>query len=91
MDDYQWLFNLSRVIIVHVEYPKRTENFFKISLLILHNGGIIPVKGLNNFRLAKKTWRNTKQDGRLEPAYFSPNYKYFDHFLCKRLKTKLLF
>ena len=23
----------------------------------------------------------TKQDGRLAPAYFSPNYKYFDQFL----------
>ena len=25
--------------------------------------------------------RNDKQDGRLAPAYFSPNYKYFDQFL----------
>ena len=32
----------------------------------------------------------TKQDGPLAPAYFSPNYKYFDQ-LCKRLKTKQLF
>ena len=26
-------------------------------------------------------WLKEKQDGRLAPAYFSPNYKYFDHFL----------
>ena len=25
--------------------------------------------------------QNGKQDGRLAPAYFSPNYKYFDQFL----------
>ena len=25
--------------------------------------------------------QNEKQDGRLAPAYFSPNYKYFDEFL----------
>ena len=38
--------------------------------------------------------RSIKQDGRLAPAYLSPNYKYFDQFLQtvkKRLKTKLLF
>ena len=29
----------------------------------------------------RKTGRKTKQDGRLAPAYFSPNYKYFDQFL----------
>ena len=26
-------------------------------------------------------WKETKQDGRLAPAYFSPNYKNFDQFL----------
>ena len=31
-----------------------------------------------------------KQDGRLAPAYFSPNYKYLINF-CNRLKTKQLF
>ena len=28
-----------------------------------------------------------KQDGRLAPAYFSPNYKYFDQ-LCQTVKNK---
>ena len=27
------------------------------------------------------TTLNSEQDGRLAPAYFSPNYKYFDQFL----------
>ena len=32
-------------------------------------------------------WRNDKQDGRLTPAYFSPNYKYFDQLL-QTVKSK---
>ena len=28
-----------------------------------------------------KRWGNCKQDGRLAPAYFSPEYKYFDQHL----------
>ena len=28
-----------------------------------------------------KFWLELKQDGRLAPAYFSPNYKYFDQLL----------
>ena len=31
-----------------------------------------------------------KQDGRLAPAFFSTNYKYFDQLL-QTVKTKLLF
>ena len=29
----------------------------------------------------KVVWLNRKQDGRLAPAYFLPNYKYFDQLL----------
>ena len=38
---------------------------------------------LANHRRKKSTtnWENLKQDGRLAPAYFSPNYKYFDQLL----------
>ena len=32
-----------------------------------------------------------EQDGRLAPAYFSQEYKYFDHHICPQLKTRLLF
>ena len=28
-----------------------------------------------------RKWKGWKQDGRLAPAYFLPNYKYFDQFL----------
>ena len=36
-------------------------------------------------------WLNTEQDGRLAPAYFSPNYKYFDQlFQTVRKKTSVL-
>ena len=33
-----------------------------------------------NFRGVRKQ-KELKQDGRLAPAYFSPNYKYFDQLL----------
>ena len=32
--------------------------------------------------------KNVKQDGRLAPAYFSPNYKYFDQLL-QTVKNKI--
>ena len=36
-------------------------------------------------------WVKLKQDGRLAPAYFSPNYKYFDQFFQKAInKTTVL-
>ena len=34
---------------------------------------------------------NNKQDGRLAPAYFLQEYKYFDQHICPQLKTRLLF
>ena len=35
--------------------------------------------------------KSTKQDGRLAPTYFSPNYKYFDQLLQKVInKTTVL-
>ena len=33
------------------------------------------------FKILPNTLSNLKQDGRLAPAYFSPNYKCFDQFL----------
>ena len=38
----------------------------------------------NNFKICEMwqfDWKNMKQDGRLAPAYFSPNYKDFDQLL----------
>ena len=31
--------------------------------------------------MTQNSWYNCKQDGRLAPAYFSPNYKSFDQAL----------
>ena len=36
---------------------------------------------MNWFFYSRKPNRTQKQDGRLAPAYFSPNYKYFDQLL----------
>ena len=35
-------------------------------------------------------WNESEQEGRLPPAYFSPNYKYFDPFLQAVKKTTVL-
>ena len=42
------------------------------------------------FTPVEKSEQKSKQDGRLAPAYFSPNYKYFDQLLQTVKKTTVL-
>ena len=82
---------ISRGPSMAIEIPWNPSLASDGSTMVFRSDGNISEKILSTWELTCSCGECLKQDGRLAPAYFSQEYKYFDQHICPQLKTKLLF